>query len=211
MRRKWPKRLLVAGVAVAAVFCWQSFKAYGEAQGKSQENSKAVSGSQKPSGRILQDFQHRVANFVALHKRLESQLPTLKSTPVAKEITDHQQQLARKIAEARGDSRQGALFTPEIGSELRRLIEVTLSGKNGANIRASLAHAEPVNAEVGVNAAYPPGIPLQSTPATLLLNLPKLPPELEYRIVGNALVLRDINADLVIDFLPDAIPREPPG
>jgi hypothetical protein len=57
-----------------------------------------------------------------------------------------------------------------------------------------------------VNEAYPPNIPLQSTPATILLNLPRLPQELEYRIAGHALVLRDAVANIVVDLMPDAIP-----
>ena len=51
----------------------------------------------------------------------------------------------------------------------------------------------------------PPNIPLQSTPPTILLNLPRLPPELEYRIVGRTLVLRDAVANIVVDLIPDAI------
>jgi hypothetical protein len=57
-----------------------------------------------------------------------------------------------------------------------------------------------------VNDAYPADIPLQSTPPTILANLPRLPPEIEYRIAGHALVLRDVEANIVIDVIPDAIP-----
>jgi hypothetical protein len=57
-----------------------------------------------------------------------------------------------------------------------------------------------------VNQVYPQGIPLQSTPPTLLLNLPTLPKELEYRIVGRNLVLHDIVPNIIVDFIPDAIP-----
>jgi hypothetical protein len=32
-----------------------------------------------------------------------------------------------------------------------------------------------------------------------------LPEELEYRIVGKNLILRDTGADLIVDFIPDAI------
>jgi hypothetical protein len=39
----------------------------------------------------------------------------------------------------------------------------------------------------------------------LLLRLPELPEELEYRIVNCDLVLWDVHADLVIDFVPDAL------
>jgi hypothetical protein len=40
-------------------------------------------------------------------------------------------------------------------------------------------------------------------PPSLLLNLPELPKELEYRFVGRELVLRDSAANLIVDVLPD--------
>jgi hypothetical protein len=57
-----------------------------------------------------------------------------------------------------------------------------------------------------VNQAYPENVPLQSTPPTLLLNLPEPPDGLEYRIVGRDLILRDVEANTIVDFIPDAIP-----
>jgi hypothetical protein len=60
--------------------------------------------------------------------------------------------------------------------------------------------------QLKVNRSYPVEVPLQTTPPSLLQNLPKLPPELEYRVVGKALVLRDVNANLIVDFLPNALP-----
>jgi hypothetical protein len=43
-------------------------------------------------------------------------------------------------------------------------------------------------------------------PPTLLQKLPKLPKELEYRIVGHNLVLLDTEPNLVVDVLSNAIP-----
>ena len=57
-----------------------------------------------------------------------------------------------------------------------------------------------------VNSRYPPGVPLQSTPPTLLLNLPRLPHELQYRLVGHYLVLYDVAADMIVDFIAGAVP-----
>ena len=54
-----------------------------------------------------------------------------------------------------------------------------------------------------VNAAYPDGLPLQSMPPSLLLNLPQLSKELEYRFVGRELILRDAPANLIVDVIPD--------
>jgi hypothetical protein len=56
-----------------------------------------------------------------------------------------------------------------------------------------------------VNAKYPDGLPRPTLPANLLLNLPSLPKGLEYRIVGKHLVLLDIDANLIVDYIPNAI------
>jgi hypothetical protein len=40
----------------------------------------------------------------------------------------------------------------------------------------------------------------------LLRKLPDLPPELEYRIVGRSLILRDVKANLIVDILRDVVP-----
>jgi hypothetical protein len=39
-----------------------------------------------------------------------------------------------------------------------------------------------------------------------LIDLPRLPSGLEYRIVGRELVLLDSTSNLVVDLLPDALP-----
>jgi hypothetical protein len=57
-----------------------------------------------------------------------------------------------------------------------------------------------------VNQPYPSGIPLQTTPPSLLLNLPNLPKGYEYRFVGHNLVLFDVEANLIVDLIPDTIP-----
>jgi hypothetical protein len=79
-------------------------------------------------------------------------------------------------------------------------------GPHGNKIRASLLHAEPVKMELQVNQSYPENVPLQSTPPSLLLNLPQLPDGLEYRLVGRELVLRDSEANIVVDYVPNALP-----
>ena len=100
---------------------------------------------------------------------------------------------------------QGDFFTPPIAKEFRRLIGIAFQDRRERRIMKSLAHAEPVEGQLKVNASYPP-VPLQSMPPTLLANLPELPSSLDYRIVGHALVLRDVQANLVLDFIPKALP-----
>lgn len=115
--------------------------------------------------------------------------------------------MAAKVRAARPNAKHGDIFTPKIAEYFRHQIAASLSGRQGVRIRASLRHAEPVDGiSIDVNKTYPAGVPLQSTPPSLLLKLPTLPKELEYRIVGHDLVLHDIAANLIVDYVPNAIP-----
>jgi len=135
-----------------------------------------------------------------------ARIPGLKPTKTAAEIGGHERALAHEIREAREGATQGNIFTPEIAAQFRVLIGETMKGPSAARIRESLNQASPVwLSGLRVNMTYPHDVPLQSSPPTLLMNLPALPAQLEYRVVGRSLILRDLEANLVVDFLRDAI------
>jgi hypothetical protein len=154
---------------------------------------------------IVQDFEKNVADYAKLRRKLESELPALKPTESQEKIVHHEHELARKIRRAREHAKQGDIFTPAIAAEFRRLIGLAMQGTDGAHIHESLRNAEPVGIRLRVNEAYPSNIPLQSTPPTILLNLPKLPPECDYRLTGKDLVLRDAKTNLIVDIIPNSI------
>ena len=54
-----------------------------------------------------------------------------------------------------------------------------------------------------VNQTYPSDWPLATFPATLLAALPALPDGLEYRLLRDALMIRDAKANIVVDFMLD--------
>lgn len=156
---------------------------------------------------ILQDFEKRVADYIKLRKQVEVSSPAQKPTNSSSKLADYSAEMAPRMRAARPSARPGDIFTAQIGELFRRLIATSFSGSNGRKLRASLRHAEPVRGmRLEVNADYPEKTPLQSTPPSLLIDLPKLPAELEYRIVGRDLVLRDVGANLIVDFIPGAIP-----
>jgi hypothetical protein len=159
-----------------------------------------------PDSVTVQDFEKRVQDYMKMRQPLVKQIPSLKPTKASEAIRDHQKALAASIRDARQEARQGDVFTPEIAAEFRHLIAQTMGGSEAERIRKSLRHSEPVALTLHVNDSYPPKVPLQSTPPTLLMNLPKLPKELDYRLVGRTLALRDCEADIIIDLIPDAIP-----
>ncbi len=155
---------------------------------------------------VIKRFHDRVAGYVKLHNSEESALPALKPTPSTEEIAAHQHGLARRIAQARPAAKRGDIFSADVAAEFQRLISLSMQGRDAAHIHTSLQSSEPVRIPLRVNEPYPADLPVQSMPPTLLVNLPKLPPEVEFRIVGSSLVLLDTKANLIVDFMPNAIP-----
>lgn len=154
--------------------------------------------------RIVADFGSRVAKYLDLRKKTgDSPKPAKQPAKLA----ESSKQIADKVVTERADAKQGDVFTPEIVVYFKRQIAATFAGSEGAKIRASLRSAEPVQGvALKVNGTYPQGVPLQSTPPTVLLNLPRLPKQLEYRIVGHDFALHDTVTNLIVDFIPNAIP-----
>jgi hypothetical protein len=154
---------------------------------------------------LVKDFEARVNRYLDLRKKEAGSSP--RPTKSSDKLSDNQEQLAARVKALRPDAKQGDIFTPEIAQYFRHQLSSSLAGPNGPMIRASLRHAEPLRGlSLRVNETYPQGVPLQSTPPSLLLNLPPLPQELEYRIVGRNLLIRDTVPNIIVDFIPDALP-----
>ena len=153
---------------------------------------------------IAADLLGRAKQYLDFRKQVAGSTPKSNSTP--SKITSAQNDLANKIRVARAGAKQGEIFTPEITQYVRRQIASRLSGPDGKRIRASLRHAEPVNITLQINQSYPDNVPLQSTPPSLLISLPQLPTGLEYRLVGKELVIRDVDANIVVDYMANALP-----
>ena len=83
-----------------------------------------------------------------------------------------------------------------------------MKGVRGQNTRG-IIHDEgpgPGAFSFKVNHAYPKEQPLGPVPANILKTLPPLPENLEYRFVDNHLTLGDTRANLIVDYMPNAIP-----
>jgi hypothetical protein len=102
---------------------------------------------------------------------------------------------------ARASARPGDIMTPRIAEEFRRLIKKDYRSRSRNDRRIFLdevPHFRPM-----VNQTYPSSWPLATFPATLLDVMPKLPDILEYRLLSEALILRDVTANLIADFILD--------
>ena len=152
----------------------------------------------------LEDFTRRLDAYLEVHRRLAKESPKLKDTNNPAEITAAQDVLAEKIRAARQNARRGEIFTPEVTTLFRRLMYPELTGPEGKDTKANI-NDEQATIRLQVNARYPASEPLQTLPPNILANLPQLPDAMEYRVVGRDLVLRDVDANLIVDFIPNAI------
>ena len=152
---------------------------------------------------IAAKFEQNVSDYMKLRQKALTGLSVPKNTNSSAKIAEFQKQLAAKIRDLRPNAKQGDLFSPAVVGLFRYLVAGAMHGRDGTLIRTSFEHAEPIKGRLDVNASYPDGLPLQSMPPSLLLNLPLLPKELEYRCVGRELILRDTQANLIVDVIPD--------
>ena len=146
------------------------------------------------------EFIRRVEDYDALRARLEDGLPPLVVTTNADEIESFEHSLADRLRHARG-KRRGQLFTPTMEGQLKRM----LAARADAATIAALMEDGPGEFDVDVNDTYSKKYALATMPPNLLLALPDLPKDLEYRFVGRHLILRDARANMIIDEIPYAI------
>ena len=159
-------------------------------------------GSQ--DARAVADVQQRAKQYLDWREKT-GKPPSSADSP--EKIVAARRELANKIRVARAGAKQGEIFTPVIADYFRRQIAAMLKGPHGKAIRSSLSRGEPTKMELQINQSYPETVALQSTPPTLLLNLPDLPKGLEYRILGRELILRDREANIIVDYIPNALPE----
>jgi len=155
----------------------------------------------------IADFQKRVGNYEKVRRTAASAVPVLKATESAKKIRDHERDMALAIRAARPGAAQGDIFTPAIATEFRGIIQSALSGPGADRMKHNMRDSQPSPLpQIAVDTTYPINDPVQSMPPSLLRQLPLLPRELEYRAVGRTLILRDIEANLIVDYITQALP-----
>lgn len=159
------------------------------------------------TGKAVEEFTARVKEYAALHQKIEGTLTKLPDKPTPQQIDTKQRELGRLIKEARIKAKPGDVFTPTMQAYVRRQLEKVFSGPEGAARLASVMDENPVGTKIGVNDRYPDSIPLSTMPPEVLQVLPKMPEELEYRFVGDNLVILDPHAHLIVDYVPAALPK----
>lgn len=186
--------------ASAALICAQDVAAFA---GRAQSMQPRVN----PDAALAVEFTKRVDAYVELHKKAADKLPALPKEAMPQQIDTHQRQLNQEIERARGRAQPGDIFAKDIRAYFRRQLEGAFAGVEGRKLRETIMDENPGPIRLRVNGRYPDTVPLTTMPPKVLAALPKLPPMLEYRFIGERLILLDVPAHLVVDFIEDALPK----
>jgi hypothetical protein len=155
------------------------------------------------------EFLKRVQDFASLHKKVVEKIGALDPTKSPAEIAGREKALGQAIIAARPNAKQGDLFAPEPARLFKEIIKNEFKQRSPLAIENRKdAQEELPNFIPMVNQIYPTAYPLATFPAGLLRQLPALPKPLEYRFVRRYLILRDAEANVIVDVLPDAAPPE---
>ncbi len=177
--------------------------------------SCAVSWGDNFAAESRKGFDRRIADYLKLRREAVSGIPAVKKNAQPEQIRANRLAEAEAIRKARAGAKEGDIFTPGFQQYVRELIAVTMRGNTGKAVRKTAMAGNPAHeheapakpVELKVNAQYPDSAPLSSVPPSLLLKLPQLPRELDYRFVGRDLILHDVNAGLIVDYIQNAIPE----
>jgi hypothetical protein len=161
---------------------------------------------------VLDTFNVQVAIYLRQQDVVKRQLAMEWLFVDPEDLFNAIQSLQAGIRAARPDARPGAFFTPAVSTLVRARLQqrLVVCGYTVEEVRAFLNEERfPGAPEPRVNRPFPWTVGSAMWP-TLLAVLPPLPPQLQYRFVDRDLVLIDIDADLVVDVLRNALPAPGP-
>jgi hypothetical protein len=155
---------------------------------------------------IVSEFRRRLQQYDRVRRRLDTTLPIAVVSDNATTIRSVIEAHKRALRSARCEAKQGDLFFKDVAEIFRRLIRESLHGVNAREFLGTITEADalPMGRPV-VNASYPDGGALTTMPPELLQLLPGLPQGLEYRFMNRDLILWDPHANLIVDFIPNAL------
>lgn len=197
-------RVLVAVVLTASLPHLHEAVLRADALEQRPSNSTTRAGDQ---GSIERDFENRVKAYMQLRDQLVAKLPKLPKDATPQQIDRDQRALGELVAQARANAKPGDLFTPAVQRLVRDRFAVVFQGTRGREAKKYI-HDEPHPVTPEINKRYPDTIPLSTMPPRVLAELPKLPDGLEYRFIDSHLILMDVRAHMILDYIPNAIPND---
>ena len=171
--------------------------------------TERVVGPLSPAdSQALSTMNDRLKEYIDLHLKLERTLPSLPKDATPQQIDRNQRAFEVMMRNSRATAKPGDIFTPEARPVIMRLLANVFGGPEGQQLKASIMDENPVGVTVSVNGRYPDTVPLSTVPPQVLQTLPKLSEDMEYRFIGDRLILLDTHAHVIADFIEDALPRK---
>jgi hypothetical protein len=208
MRMTSQRLFSIVGAAALAIGSAQASVVAAAMQATGAGETATTRGTESQVSRdreLRSDFKRRVDRYMQLHDKVQKQGTRQKQRVDVGENLVSQQALAMRMRFARHDARPGDLFTPPIATALRRAMDPELRGPAALEARESIREDAPATFVLVVNGSFPEGAPRSTMPGNLLQILPPLPNGLEYRIVDTHLVLIDVDANIVVDYMLDVM------
>jgi hypothetical protein len=157
----------------------------------------------------LQQWTLSVEEYLMIREEAARTVPLPRVSPDLRQLLQARSALASAVRDRRAEAKIGDLFTFDVRRTFRKLIARSLVERRIV-ISALMAEVRrqigPGSFRLAVNEPFPWRLGA-AMPSCVLDALPPLPWELEYRIIDHDLVLIDQGSGLVIDILPDALPR----
>ena len=157
----------------------------------------------------LQFWMLALEEYLVIREEAARTVPLPRVPPNPRQILEARSALAAAIRARRADARIGDLFTLEVRRTFRKLIAHSLvqHGIVLADLPAeSRRQIGPGTFRIAVNEPFPSQLGA-AIPSCVLNALPLLPWQLDYQIIDDDLILIDLGSGLVVDVLPDVLPR----
>jgi len=154
----------------------------------------------------IEAFEKQVKDYIELRNKVRASAPKLSKDSTPEQIHAYRTALQQSLRNARPNAKRGEFFMPAMADYIRRTLKTEFQGKDRQELREQIFETETQGVVVRVNYPYAQTAELSEMPATLLTKLPQLPKELRYRFVGRNMLLVDRESDVIIDFMPDALP-----
>jgi type II secretory pathway component PulJ len=142
------------------------------------QDAAATQAQDAAAAQAIAAFNDRVNQYIKLRKKAEGLPSKLSKKSQPEQIDANLAALQASISSARVGAKPGDIFAPDIAKVIRRAIRQEFRGERLRKLRE-----------------------------TILLRLPVLPKELQYRFVGGYLLLLDKEARMIVDFMAGAVPR----
>lgn len=154
----------------------------------------------------IETFEKQVKAYVDLRNKVRENAPKLSKDSTPEQIHAYKTALEQSLRSARNGAKRGELFRPETATYIRRTLKTEFQGKDRQELREKILETELQGVVLRVNYPYAESAEFSEMPATLLAKLPQVPKEVRYRFVGRNMLLVDRESNVIIDYMPDALP-----